>query len=87
MSCSGPLLVALQVVNEDGSLGTSAVYLFPHFETAGSRQFLEITTAAGQQVRCVPYATQSCMPSYLPVQTAFLDAQFSCGVAVLHVSL
>ena len=45
-----------QVVNEDGSLSKSTVYLFPHFETAGNRQFLEITTATGQQVRFIDSA-------------------------------
>jgi hypothetical protein len=41
-----------QVVEEDGSLGWSEVYLFPHFQTSGVNAFLRITTAANATVLC-----------------------------------
>lgn len=39
-----------QVVAEDGSLGWSEVYLFPHFETGGAHAFLRIFTAGNAKV-------------------------------------
>lgn len=39
------------MVEEDGSLGASPVYLFPHFEAAGAHEFVAVMTADGKEVR------------------------------------
>lgn len=39
------------MVEEDGSLGWSQVYLFPHFIQQGGFSFVRLTTAAGSVVR------------------------------------
>lgn len=41
---------SVQVVEEDGSLGWSQVYLFPHFIQQGGFSFVRLTTAAGSLI-------------------------------------
>ena len=45
-------LHTLQVVDEDGSLGWSPTYAYPHYEAAGTFDFVLLTTDTGAQVRC-----------------------------------
>ncbi len=42
----------MQVAEEDGSLGWSPVYLFPHFIKEGAYPFVRLTTVGGSVVRC-----------------------------------
>jgi hypothetical protein len=44
---------AAQVVNEDGTLGWSPVYAFPHYERAGTYDYVVVTTEGGAEVRMV----------------------------------
>lgn len=50
------MLHALQVVKRDGSLAYSPIYLFPHFQTAGERVFVRITTESNATVRTSVYS-------------------------------
>jgi hypothetical protein len=40
----------VQVVEDDGSLSWSTVYLFPHFEATGAHTFLRVSTAANASI-------------------------------------
>lgn len=42
------------MVEEDGSLSWSTVYLFPHFVKAGAHAFLRVSTSANASVRHAP---------------------------------
>ena len=38
------------MVNEDGTLGWSPVYAFPHYERAGTYDYVVVTTDSGAEV-------------------------------------